>query len=117
MGGAVISLTRAGSINWRRGKKQMGAPGDGSGRAHDDQAAFQPYWGKPGVRNERTPRQCHRVASKPAGDRQNLPLDALVSAWHHESRMSGTGNQFSLTCEASMTGGAAEKQIRAGHRP
>jgi len=28
------------------------AAGDGCGRAQDDQAGFQPYWGKPAVRNE-----------------------------------------------------------------
>ena len=28
------------------------AAGNGCGRAQDDQAGFQPYWGKPAVRNE-----------------------------------------------------------------
>ena len=28
------------------------AAADGCGRAQDDQAGFQPYWGKPAVRNE-----------------------------------------------------------------
>ena len=28
------------------------AAGDGCGRAQDDQAGFQPYWGKPAVRHE-----------------------------------------------------------------
>src|SRR5512136_1032773 len=30
----------------------LNAAGDGCGRAQDDQAGFQPYWGKPAVRNE-----------------------------------------------------------------
>jgi hypothetical protein len=29
------------------------AAGDGCGRAQDDQAGFQPYWGKPAVRNDK----------------------------------------------------------------
>jgi hypothetical protein len=29
------------------------ATGDGCGRAQDDQAGFQPYWGKPAVRNDK----------------------------------------------------------------
>ena len=68
------------------------AAGDGCGRAQDYQAGFQPYWGKPAVRNEQMrwrkrpqdPRAiCHNARkgrntgshwSKPARLRSTLPI-------------------------------------------
>ena len=68
------------------------AAGDGCGRAQDDQAGFQPYWGKPAVRNEQRGWRkrgqdlmaiCHNARkgrhtgshwSKPARLRSTLPV-------------------------------------------
>jgi hypothetical protein len=58
----------------------------------------------------RTTRQRPRAAPKPARNRQNFPLDTAVAVGQHWNNMSEAGNQFSLTREATITGGAAKKQ-------
>jgi hypothetical protein len=50
------------------------------------------------------------VGSEPSRNRQNLPLETLVSLRHHPVIMSESANQFSLTRQASITGRAAKKQ-------
>jgi len=76
---AVVAITGAGMINraepracgYSRGSRRLdpepetertagpalNAAGDGCGRVQDDQAGFQPYWGKPAVRNEQRGRR------------------------------------------------------------
>jgi hypothetical protein len=41
----------------------------------------------------------------------DVPVDSLVPVWQHGEEMNETGNQFSLTREASITGGAAKTKF------
>jgi hypothetical protein len=54
---------------------------------------------------------CSPVGPKPPENRHKLPFDAFVPLWHNPVAMSESQNQFSLTRAASITGGAAKKQI------
>jgi len=56
-------------------------------------------------------RQRPRAARKAARNRQHLSVDGLVPVWQDGKKMSETGNQFSLTREASITGASAKSQI------
>jgi len=81
------------------------AAGDGCGRAQDDQAGFQPYWGKPAVRNDKRGRRkrgqdlmaiCHNARkgrntgshwSKPVA----LPLYSTGCHWQKSHLGENTG--------------------------
>jgi hypothetical protein len=75
---------------------------DGGGRAQDDQAGFQPYWGKPAVRNDKRGRR------KRGQD--------LMAICHNARKGRHTGSHWSKPVAPSLYSTSATGSIRMERR-